>query len=227
MIQASYPQEAWRLSQSIDSRTVNGHEVEFSVGDGLLVQMKRHLSAVPDEVVKAAVSDLCLMQKRLPSLADILNQVALIQRQHAKRQKQELLPPPDKEEAAREYAILMQRLADFRERKNGNRNCAPDTSRVADELREYARKYFPEMEDETIARNFCTLDMLMKNDANRWDRFAAAEEGKPPWVRMYPRLNKTGVITPVVYYDEDMKARYERLVRSVKREQTKGAGIHE
>lgn len=66
---------------------------------------------------------------------------------------------------------------------------------VTDELRAYARSYFPEITDEQIMKNYIVLQCLCSNERDKWTKFrdGTAQEILP----MIPIMDKyTGEIRP-------------------------------
>ena len=67
---------------------------------------------------------------------------------------------------------------------------------ITDELRAYARGYFPEITDEQIIKNYIVLQCLCSNERNKWVKFrdGTAQEIVP----LVPIMDKyTGEIRPV------------------------------
>ena len=67
--------------------------------------------------------------------------------------------------------------------------------KVTDELRLYAREYFPDITDKQIIANYCVLRTLCTNERDKWSRFrdGTAQETIP----MVPIIDKfTGEIRP-------------------------------
>ena len=66
---------------------------------------------------------------------------------------------------------------------------------VTDELRSYARGYFPDITDEQIVANYCVLRTLCTNERDKWSRFrdGTAQET----ISLVPIIDKfTGEIRP-------------------------------
>lgn len=66
---------------------------------------------------------------------------------------------------------------------------------ITDELRAYARGYFPEITDEQIIKNYIVLQCLCSNERDKWTKFrdGTAQEILP----MIPIMDKyTGEIRP-------------------------------
>lgn len=67
---------------------------------------------------------------------------------------------------------------------------------ITDELRAYARGYFPEITDEQIMKNYIVLQCLCVNERDKWTKFrdGTAQEIVP----LIPIMDKyTGEIRPV------------------------------
>lgn len=67
---------------------------------------------------------------------------------------------------------------------------------ITDELRAYARGYFPDITDEQIIKNYIVLQCLCSNERDKWTKFrdGTAQEILP----MIPIMDKyTGEIRPV------------------------------
>ena len=68
--------------------------------------------------------------------------------------------------------------------------------KITDELRAYARGYFPDITDEQIMENYIVLNRLCINERDKWTKFrdGTAQEILP----MIPIMDKyTGEIRPV------------------------------
>lgn len=66
---------------------------------------------------------------------------------------------------------------------------------ITDELRAYARGYFPDITDEQIVENYCVLQCLCINERDKWTKFrdGTAQEIVP----LIPIMDKyTGEIRP-------------------------------
>lgn len=67
---------------------------------------------------------------------------------------------------------------------------------ITDELRAYARGYFPDITDEQIIKNYIVLQCLCSNERDKWTKFrdGTAQEILP----LIPIMDKyTGEIRPV------------------------------
>ena len=66
---------------------------------------------------------------------------------------------------------------------------------ITDELREYARGYFPDITDKQIVENYCVLRTLCTNERDKWSRFRDGTARET--ISLVPIIDKfTGEIRP-------------------------------
>ncbi len=173
----------------------DSYKLKDDTSKGFMLLLMDKLRDIEDEDALKVIKDLAQSQKYLPSVSDIAKAVADDRRKRTllKReieQQRALEPPAHREEIKTEGGRAI----------------------VSKRIREFSRRYFPDIDDDLIERNLCTLSGLCDLEAEQWKAFGDSSISRT--MPTVPRIDKkTGDIYPVVVVTEQAWQEYLKKVK--------------